>query len=997
MGEKIVVGPINKGLKTDRLPFVIDNDSFPTLINAYQWRGRIKRKRGTQQLGRLTRYFNSLLKSFNPGTTTQVLNGSGIGNLLTGFSGSEIQSNASIVPGSVTINDQTTSVVYTDTSINGTLHPIALITGATQANPCVLTSVNSFVVGNQIAISGVGGMTQLNGNTYTITARSGTTITINVDSSAFGAYTSGGIATDLSIIGAINYATGSFTISPPAADTINANFKYFPDLPVMGLEDLVLPTLQFPGTIAFDTTYSYNINQTFPYTIFDVSFYKNPPDAITAGYTRKTIWTPLTWHGFDYQQFWTTNYQGAMWATNGIEIPFLPTKVGMQYKLISSATAVGGPGTDVDFVTTNNHPFVAGDWVFINETNNLTGMNFETGFVLSSPAPTATTFRARFPTATIAGSAADKGIVQALTTNCLPDISSTVPITTKDCIRWYDGSPITSTNPPSFVTGKGWVNFSPPLSLGPYSISDLPPAQYYLAGARMIVNFKDRLLFFGPVIQTSAVGSQRYLQDTVIYSQNGTPFYTVSFPYDTLNPTAAGPYDYTPLLLPDNQTGTASAWWEEFSEFGGYIQAGFDQPINTVSNNEDVLMVGFPQKQARFVFTGNDFAPFNFYIINSELGASSAFSAINLDRGVITIGPNGIAISSQVQTQRIDLEIPDQEFQFSLENNGSERITAQRDFINEWIYFTYSSSSEVDVYPDQTLLFNYRDNSWAIFNESATSYGQFRKISGQAWDDLTTFTWDEWTDVWDSGEQTLLQPEVIAGNQQGFIMVRAEGTGEEPSGYIQAIDANSVVNSPHHNLDTGDYIMISEVLGTIGANVNGFVFSIANVTMNTFTLNPTVLPGTYLGGGVFTHLYVPTILTKQFPVSWSMMRKTRLGPQMYLFTKTDSGQITLQIYLSQNATNPYNAGKIVPDILSVNNSLVYSDILFTCPETNNIQTLLAENQAQIWHRMNTGLIGDTVQIGFTLSDEQMRNKESNTVEIELHSFILDVSPSQLLV
>src|SRR5215469_4517096 len=56
MGEKIVVGPINRGLKTDRLPFVINNDSFPTLINAYQWRGRVKRKRGTSFLNRLTRF-----------------------------------------------------------------------------------------------------------------------------------------------------------------------------------------------------------------------------------------------------------------------------------------------------------------------------------------------------------------------------------------------------------------------------------------------------------------------------------------------------------------------------------------------------------------------------------------------------------------------------------------------------------------------------------------------------------------------------------------------------------------------------------------------------------------------------------------------------------------------------------------------------------------------------------------------------------------------------
>src|SRR5574337_1092632 len=56
MGEKIVVGPVNKGLKTDRTPFIIDNDSFPYLVNAYQWRGRVKRKRGTSLLGQLSRF-----------------------------------------------------------------------------------------------------------------------------------------------------------------------------------------------------------------------------------------------------------------------------------------------------------------------------------------------------------------------------------------------------------------------------------------------------------------------------------------------------------------------------------------------------------------------------------------------------------------------------------------------------------------------------------------------------------------------------------------------------------------------------------------------------------------------------------------------------------------------------------------------------------------------------------------------------------------------------
>src|SRR5208337_1106173 len=104
-------------------------------------------------------------------------------------------------------------------------------------------------------------------------------------------------------------------------------------------------------------------------------------------------------------------------------------------------------------------------------------------------------------------------------------------------------------------------NFMPPISQLNFSIADLPPAIYYLVGARMIVPFKDRLLFLGPVVQTST-GAPIYLQDTVVYSQNGTPYYTSSFQNITPtidNPTLAG-ITFNPILVPTNQIATAPAY-----------------------------------------------------------------------------------------------------------------------------------------------------------------------------------------------------------------------------------------------------------------------------------------------------------------------------------------------------------------------------------------------------------------------------------------------------
>jgi hypothetical protein len=68
------------------------------------------------------------------------------------------------------------------------------VTGATRANPCVITTngAHAFSVGATVSFSGVGGMVQLNGNAYDVTAVTSNTLTISVNSSAFTAYTSGG-------------------------------------------------------------------------------------------------------------------------------------------------------------------------------------------------------------------------------------------------------------------------------------------------------------------------------------------------------------------------------------------------------------------------------------------------------------------------------------------------------------------------------------------------------------------------------------------------------------------------------------------------------------------------------------------------------------------------------------------------------------------------------------------------------------------------------------
>lgn len=107
------------------------------------------------------------------------------------------------------------------------------ITGATSANPVVITSVgHGLVNGSYITISGVVGMTQLNGNTYLVTVIDANTFSlqntagINVDGTTFTAYTSGGTwsescqaANQISATFYVTYVSGWGEEGPPSGAT----------------------------------------------------------------------------------------------------------------------------------------------------------------------------------------------------------------------------------------------------------------------------------------------------------------------------------------------------------------------------------------------------------------------------------------------------------------------------------------------------------------------------------------------------------------------------------------------------------------------------------------------------------------------------------------------------------------------------------------------------------------------------------------------------------
>lgn len=100
------------------------------------------------------------------------------------------------------------------------------ITGATKANPCVITSVaHGFSNGDQVIIAAVGGMTQLNtGRPFTVANKTDDTFQLQgINSSAYGTYTSGGTVSRI------------YTLATPYSDTDLALVKFTQSADVMYL------------------------------------------------------------------------------------------------------------------------------------------------------------------------------------------------------------------------------------------------------------------------------------------------------------------------------------------------------------------------------------------------------------------------------------------------------------------------------------------------------------------------------------------------------------------------------------------------------------------------------------------------------------------------------------------------------------------------------------------------------------------------------------------
>jgi len=361
-----------------------------------------------------------------------------------------------------------------------------------------------------------------------------------------------------------------------------------------------------------------------------------------------------------------------------------------------------------------------------------------------------------------------------------------------------------------------------------------------------------------------------------------------------------------------SQTGNPieqQAWVTTIFGRGGFIDAPTNEAIVSARFFKNTLIVFFERTTWQLRYVGEYGLPFIWERISSDFGSESKLSSVLFDDGVLAVGDKAIVSSSGNDVQRIDLEIPDTVFNFHNQESGKERVQGIRDFQKEIVFWSYSDGGLERKFPNRSLLFNYRNGTWAIFRDNITAFGLLTNATGTSWDSETSWDSDTSWDILNPGEF----PTVVSGNQHGFIhyyQYPFDIDSAQPSKIPQFIEAESMpirnitrstvsnlrLNIPNHNLENGDIIFITGMLflnetvapaTSLTSTLNNRFFYVMNLQpydannvdlvvwdqsiqkyINTdstgFPFTP--LPGTgeYRGGGVAALFPLLNIRTKDF-------------------------------------------------------------------------------------------------------------------------------------
>ena len=490
-----------------------------------------------------------------------------------------------------------------------------------------------------------------------------------------------------------------------------------------------------------------------------------------------------------------------------------------------------------------------------------------------------------------------------------------------------------------------WTDLRPQLDSGGAPVR-------FLDSCRVLIGYKNRLLAFN-TLETES-GNERTYPSRCRFSRNGNPVDPVT------------------------------SWIDDTPKGGGNVDASTQQQIVSVDIIKDRVIVYFERSTWELVYIGFPDTPFKWQQLNNELGCESTFSIIGFDDAILGVGNVGIHNCNGINVKRIDEKIPDEVYKIHNDNKGPERVYGIRDFVPELVYWTFPPEVEEPTFPTRVLVYNYKNQSWAFFNDSFTCFGYFQKDTDLTWALVgSVYTnWVSWNAPWNAGRLQSAFPAVAAGNQEGFtFIIDTDNNSNSQSLQITDMIEPDILKIVDHNLRIGDFIRLEEFQGTIDLDTNIIVKvkEVLDVDTNTITID-TDFEGVYTGGGKVRRVSNFNILTKQYNPGTPVGIQFRFPYIDFLLEITAKGQLTVDTLIDASK------GTTLQDNTPAG-TLLGNNILFT-----QFEQLFGDQKNSIytWHRFFVQSQGQFIQLNFKMNDEQMKDFEISSSGFSMQAMLLNV-------
>lgn len=535
-------------------------------------------------------------------------------------------------------------------------------------------------------------------------------------------------------------------------------------------------------------------------------------------------------------------------------------------------------------------------------------------------------------------------------------------------------------SPMRYTEGSTWTDFAPQVSAG-------GPGDQFLFSARILIPYYGRLLAFN-TWEGLTVSSSVNIFNRCRFSQIGDPV-------------------------------QSDAWRSDIFGKGGFIDAPTNEQIICATFFKNTLIVDFERSTWRLQYLGEYGLPFIWERISSDYGSESTFSSILFDSGVLKIGDKAITGSSGGDVQRIDLNLPDIVYDFNNSDDGVKRVYGIRDFKKEvvyWCYPDYTTLQANQFFPNKSLLYNYRNNTFAFYRNTITCLGYFQYPTGVTWDRLDVFWNDNPVVLWNNVDQEGA-PVVVSGNQQGFahfygyddVETRADSSIDAMDQESLSISAVNIVDnkvqltSKNHNLLDDEFIYLTGLnyiviastptLGSTTLNDQIYLVKVPDKDkINLYKWNyetsesyydfEVINVGTYVGGGVAALFPKMSIETKDFnPIRDGPGYNIKTSYIDFLFDVSSPSPIN--IFMQMNTTPNANGNNAEGNLLIGNTQV----------ETANSKTGYITNIQQgvspicIITSKNHGLLnGDEVFFDEIIGSTELNNNTYIVTFISTNTF-----------